>query len=102
MNRSRVTVQNDAGFACSPADRSLIMCDHGLREHKATAEVDAFVAIGNHLKKKQLPVPQIYFHDCFAGLVILEDLGDMHLQTAVRLNPDAEQMSHGISASSQI
>jgi aminoglycoside/choline kinase family phosphotransferase len=64
--------------------RSLIMCDHGLKESPAVAEVDAFIAIGNHLKKIGLPVPQIHFHDRFAGLVVLEDLGDRNLQAAVR------------------
>jgi aminoglycoside/choline kinase family phosphotransferase len=63
--------------------RTLIMCDHGLKESPAVAEVDAFVAIGSHLKQLGLPVPQIHFHDRFAGLVVLEDLGDTSLQAAV-------------------
>jgi aminoglycoside/choline kinase family phosphotransferase/GTP:adenosylcobinamide-phosphate guanylyltransferase len=63
--------------------RTLIMCDHGLKEHPGVGEVDAFVAIGSHLKQLDLPVPQIHFHDRFAGLVVLDDLGDINLQTAV-------------------
>ena len=73
--------------------RSLILCDHGLRVQKKTSEVDAFVAIGTHLKDRGLPVPQIHFHDRFAGLVVLEDLGDRHLQAAVRQSKDTEELN---------
>lgn len=71
---------------------TLILCDHGLRKQEAPAEVDAFVSIGNHLTKRRLPVPRIHFHDRFAGMVVLEDLGDRHLQTAVRHCSDTEQV----------
>ena len=64
-------------------ERTLILCDHGLKDSAEVSEADSFVNIGNHLKGHNLPVPQIHFHDCFAGLVLLEDLGDRHLQKAV-------------------
>jgi aminoglycoside/choline kinase family phosphotransferase len=67
---------------------SMILADHGLRTAAEVAEVDAFVAIGRHLKSKGLPVPAIYFADAFAGLVFLEDLGDVCLQAAVMAEPD--------------
>jgi NDP-sugar pyrophosphorylase family protein len=67
---------------------AMVMADHGLRTTAAVAEVDAFVAIGRHLKSKGLPVPAIYFADAFAGLVFLEDLGDVSLQAAVMAEPD--------------
>ena len=68
--------------------RSLIMADHGIQTHEETAEIDAFVNIGRHLFRARLPVPQIYDYDRFAGLVFLEDLGDLDLQTAVDRQSD--------------
>jgi aminoglycoside/choline kinase family phosphotransferase/GTP:adenosylcobinamide-phosphate guanylyltransferase len=63
---------------------AMILADHGLRATAGTAEVDAFIAIGRHLKRWQVPVPAIYFADPFAGLVFLEDLGDTSLQRLVQ------------------
>ena len=67
---------------------TLIMADHGIQIHSETAEIDAFVNIGSHLFSARLPVPQIYGYDRFAGLVFLEDLGDLDLQGAVHNEPD--------------
>lgn len=64
--------------------RTLVMADHGIRVPDQTCEVDSFVAIGCHLREKGIPVPRIYYHDKFAGLVFLEDLGDRHLQEEVQ------------------
>jgi len=63
---------------------SLIMVDHGIRETRATSEVDSFVELGKHLFRQGVSVPKIHFHDTFCGLVFLEDLGDDHLQPAVK------------------
>ena len=63
---------------------SLILADHGIRTDTRTAEVDAFVAIGRHLRAAGIDVPQIYLSDRFAGLVYLEDIGDEHLQEKIR------------------
>lgn len=68
-------------------DHTMIVADHGLTAPEnadAPREVDAFINIGRHLLRKDLPVAQIYFHDNFAGLVFLEDLGDANLQKFVR------------------
>jgi len=70
------------------AGASLVLADHGLRATDVVAEVDAFIHIGRHLKSKGLPVPTIHFADAFAGLVFLEDLGDINLQSAARGAPD--------------
>lgn len=77
----RLTVKN----------RSLVMVDHGIREIVKTCEVDSFVAIGTHLHKKKIPVPKIHVYDTFSGLVFVEDLGDVNLQTLVKKteNPEA-------------
>lgn len=65
------------------AGGTMVLADHGPRITPAVAEVDAFIAIGGHLKARQIPVPTIYFADPFAGLVFLEDLGGTSLQQAV-------------------
>lgn len=63
--------------------RAIILADHGITIGEQTAEIDAFVAIGGHLLSKGVPVPEIYTHNRFSGLVFLEDLGDHLLQQAV-------------------
>lgn len=60
--------------------KSLIMADHGIRQHPAPAEIDAFIAIGTHLIRRGVRVPQLFGSDPFSGLAFLEDLGDTHLQ----------------------
>ena len=70
----------------APSDgRRLIMADHGIYDgNEVRHEVDAFTAIGTHLYQKGVAVPRIVLYDNFAGLVFLEDLGDMHLQQQYR------------------
>jgi aminoglycoside/choline kinase family phosphotransferase len=70
----------------------MILADHGLRAAAGVAEVDAFIAIGRHLRDRDVPVPAIYFADPFAGLVFLEDLGDTSLQAAVLALPDRKSV----------
>lgn len=62
---------------------SLVAVSHGIRSTTAVCESDAFINIGRHLHRRGLPVPELYAADPFAGLAILEDLGDRHLQDAV-------------------
>jgi len=71
-------------------NRSLVMADHGIKRADKTSEAEAFVAIGRHLFARGLPVPEIYAYDTFSGLVFMEDLGDVHLQTVIlkTQNPD--------------
>jgi aminoglycoside/choline kinase family phosphotransferase/GTP:adenosylcobinamide-phosphate guanylyltransferase len=76
----------------SAAGGTMILADHGLRAAAGVAEVDAFIAIGRHLRDRGVPVPAIYFADPFAGLVFLEDLGDTSLQAAVQAMTDRERI----------
>lgn len=62
------------------------MADHGIRTGSETEEVDSFIRIGKHLFSKDVAVPAIILSDPFAGLVFLEDLGDLHLQELVLQN----------------
>lgn len=45
------------------------------------AEAESYVRIGKHLYKNGMSVPQIYEFDPTTGTVIMEDCGDIHLQT---------------------
>lgn len=74
---------------------SVVLVDHGLPPEGGTCEADAFFAIGRHLYAKGLPVPRLYGYDRPSGMVALEDLGDLHLQTVVRCTKSpAEVVAH--------
>ncbi len=77
-------------YRLSDGNRTLVMADHGIKRDDKTSEAEAFVAIGRHLFTSGLPVPEIYLYDTFSGLVFMEDLGDVHLQTVIlnTKNPD--------------
>jgi NDP-sugar pyrophosphorylase family protein len=62
---------------------SVVFVDHGLPPIEGGCEADSFAAIGNHLHKRNIPVPKILGYERPFGWVALEDLGDMHLQEAV-------------------
>jgi NDP-sugar pyrophosphorylase family protein len=67
---------------------SVILVDHGPSPEGAVCEADSFNAIGEHLYRKGVTVPHIYSYDRPSGLVALEDLGDLQLQTLVRQTGD--------------
>jgi len=71
-------------YRLKTSHQAIIMVDHGIRQTAMTSEVDSFVHLGRHLYHRGVPVPEIYFYDSFSGLVFLEDLGNVHLQQAVR------------------
>jgi aminoglycoside/choline kinase family phosphotransferase/dTDP-glucose pyrophosphorylase len=71
-------------FRLTAGGHGLILADHGITPTVPGSEFNAFVNIGQHLCSHGLPVPRIHAHDGFSGLVFLEDLGDGHLQQALR------------------
>jgi NDP-sugar pyrophosphorylase family protein/tRNA A-37 threonylcarbamoyl transferase component Bud32 len=80
-------------YRLSADNQTVIMVDHGLSRAQNGQEVDAFIAIGRHLKRKKVAVPKIYLHDRLAGLVFMEDLGDVHLQSAITENKSSDAIS---------
>lgn len=70
-------------FRLVSKNKSLIMAGHGIRKELSAVEADSFIAIGRHLYNQGLPVPEIFLHDSFSGLVFLEDLGDTNFQTVI-------------------
>ena len=73
---------------------SVILVDHGPPSEGSTCEADAFAAIGRHLHHKGIPVPRIFAYDRPSGLVVLENLGDLHLQSLVRRVVDTEEIAN--------
>lgn len=70
----------------------LVASDHGLKPSPGPSEVNAFVSIGRHLMRRDLPVPRLYQYDLFSGWVFMEDLGDTHLQAVVRKENSPEAL----------
>jgi aminoglycoside/choline kinase family phosphotransferase/dTDP-glucose pyrophosphorylase len=80
-------------FRLTCQDRRIILADHHIRNAPPPQEADAYVAIGRHLQRQGVPVPQIYLADTFCGLVFVEDLGDLHLQAHLQQQPESEQLN---------
>jgi aminoglycoside/choline kinase family phosphotransferase/dTDP-glucose pyrophosphorylase len=71
---------------------SLVIADYGILGNSgAGGEFKSFTIIGKHLRRQGIPVPKIYLHNLFAGLVFLEDLGDISLQCYVNHLKTAEE-----------
>ena len=76
-------------YRLSHGDTAFVVADHGIaplplgKLPPCPREVDAFINIGTHLYNHQIPVPRIMGYDLFSGLVMLEDLGDVHLQKII-------------------
>ncbi len=79
-------------YRLTAGQRTLIMVDHGIREGNGPLEVDAFIDIGRHLHLQNIAVPELVAWDRFAGLVFMEDLGDVNLQSSVRNAADPNRI----------
>jgi len=77
-------------YRLTSGQHAMVMASHGILVESPPTEFDAFVAIGSHLHSRGVPVPQIYLFDRFSGLVFLEDLGEIHLQSVIRDTTDKE------------
>jgi NDP-sugar pyrophosphorylase family protein/tRNA A-37 threonylcarbamoyl transferase component Bud32 len=84
---SRKKLQGDGSdrkwYRLTTGQHGMVMASHGIQTEPPPTEFDAFVAIGRHLHSRGIPVPEIYLYDRFSGLVILEDLGQTHLQSLI-------------------
>lgn len=76
-------------YRLAHGDISFVVADHGIdplpmeQLPPSSREIDSFIHIGTHLNCCRLPVPKILGYDLCSGLVILEDLGDTHLQQVI-------------------
>ncbi|MBU2452106.1 MAG: phosphotransferase, partial [Proteobacteria bacterium] len=67
-------------------NQSRIIGDHGIcmPGSEQRSQFNSFICIGKHLFSKKLLVPCIQNYDALSGMVILDDLGDVHLETQVK------------------
>ena len=63
---------------------SLVVVWSPLEDRRFPNENDSYVYMGVHLRNKGMPVPEIYGYSRPEGLTLVEDLGSVHLQEAVR------------------
>ncbi|MDX2433477.1 MAG: hypothetical protein QNK14_02565 [Desulfobacterales bacterium] len=63
---------------------------------KGMAEAHAAFKIGNHLKKRGLPVPVIHGFDPVSGFILFEDLGEtlLHDLLQEKMNDSCDQLGH--------
>ena len=89
--------------------RSFIVSDHDICMPQSSErdQINAFINIGNHLsgipdacsstesafKSGKICTPAIYNYDKLSGMVILEDLGNIHLETIVNEKKDEKLIS---------
>ena len=81
-------------YRLSTKSHTLILANHGIDPMEGRSEAEAFTFIGNHLYNKNLPVPKIYLYDTFSGLVFVEDLGDLDLETFVTQPHKPDELLH--------
>jgi aminoglycoside/choline kinase family phosphotransferase/choline kinase len=91
----RATSNSNMPSTFGTVPKSVVVCDHGicLPETDRRSQVDAFVAIGNHLYQKGICVPQILAHDAFSGMVAVQDLGNRHLADVVAQMTNLSQIT---------
>jgi aminoglycoside/choline kinase family phosphotransferase len=65
---------------------SIIVMANPPKDPTARRENVAYQMIGNHLRKKGVPVPEIYQYDLHHGWFIMEDLGTSSLQHLISSN----------------
>jgi aminoglycoside/choline kinase family phosphotransferase len=64
-----------------------------LRESGVAREIDSYVEIARLLARHGVGAPEIYAVDRERGFVLMEDLGDVHLEDALRTASSAEASS---------
>ncbi|MDA8161959.1 MAG: phosphotransferase [Desulfobacteraceae bacterium] len=60
------------------------MVIHPAPGDKGHREASSYVSIGRHLRQASVPVPEIYDFDPVAGIITVEDLGDISLQAEIK------------------
>lgn len=67
--------------------------EEAVSAHTSTVDELPYINILNHLAKSDVAVPKLYFHDSAAGLLFLEDLGDLTLEIEIK-NGDETNIRH--------
>ncbi len=71
-----------------------VLLSHPYAPGDAVNENDSYYLIGRHLKARGVPVPEIHTYCREEGWMLLEDLGDISLETAARRQPGGEHLKH--------
>lgn len=79
-------------YRITAGDKTLVMADHGIKSDEEITEINSFIYIGMHLQQKGIPVPAIHHYETFAGLVYLQDLGDVSLQMVINKQTDQDKV----------
>lgn len=77
-------------FRVGAEQRSVVVLSYP--EGRSTGQNDAYVAIGRHLREREIPVPTIHAYHREEGWVIMEDLGDRSLHQAVFSSTNPEDI----------
>lgn len=79
------------------SDRSFVRISDGgisavaLVQPGGGGEFESYIGIGRFLSSSEIPVPQFYSSDNKAGILLMEDLGDKSMETALEeAGPDEE------------
>ncbi len=83
---------SDRRFFRLPGSPSVVLLSHPQAPGGAVTENDAYFAIGRHLRRQGVPVPEIHAYCREEGWLLLEDVGDLSLEAALA-RPGADWQS---------
>jgi hypothetical protein len=81
---------SDRRFFRLPGSPTLVLLFHPYAPGEEVTENDSYYHIGWHLRARGIPVPEIHHFCREEGWMLLEDLGDVSLETAARRLPESQ------------
>jgi aminoglycoside/choline kinase family phosphotransferase len=73
---------------------TIILLFHPHPPGGAVNENDSYYLLGRHLRARGVPVPEIYSYCREEFWMLLEDLGDINLESAIKRSPQEGQVRH--------
>lgn len=83
---------SDRRFFRLPGPSPLVLLYHPYPPGGEVNENDSYFFLGRHLKARGTPVPEIYAYGREEGWMLLEDLGDVSLESVIQAGPGEEQV----------
>ena len=74
---------SDRRFFRLPGSPTVVLLHHPKAPGLGVNENDSYFHLGRHLRAQGAPVPEIYHYCREEGWLLLEDLGDLHLESAL-------------------
>lgn len=81
---------SDRRFYRLPGSPTLVLLYHPYAPGEEVTENDSYYHIGRHLRGHGVPVPEIHHFCREEGWMLLEDLGDVSLESAMRRLPETQ------------